>query len=61
MIERESLCGVPALSLGEARSHAKRGGNGSKYRNYYLQNEFPSFVFHFIQVDKLTSSFSASL
>ena len=41
MIKRESLCGVPALSLGEARSHAKRGGNGSKYRDYYLQNEFP--------------------
>ena len=46
MIERESLCGVPAFSLGEARGYTERGGNGSKYRDYYLQNEFPRIVFH---------------
>lgn len=55
MTERESLCGVPALSLGEARGHTECRSNGSKYRYYHLKDKFPSFVFHFIQVDKLTS------
>ena len=41
MIERESLCGVPAFSLGEARGDPECRSNGSKYRDYYLQNEFP--------------------